>query len=331
MTVPALHARVLFAVASVFALTQARAEAQGPVLNPANGHYYEAIDVSGGVTWTAANAAANSMSFQGIQGHLATLTDSAENQWVSTQLTYLANDYWIGGIQDHNSPGYSEPGGGWSWVTGEAWSFTAWGGSEPNNAGPEDFLNYYQGTADWNDNYDSNNLAGFIVEYELPPVVPFCFGDGSAGACPCSNSGLAGNGCDNSAATGGALLVASGVASLSADTLQFACSGELPHSLSIVLQGTASVGPLNFGDGLRCTGGLLKRLYVRNAVNGAVTVPAPGDPSVSARAAALNDPITAGSTRNYQVYYRDPDTNFCPSPSGATYNISSALSVVWSG
>jgi hypothetical protein len=104
----------------------------------------------------------------------------------------------------------------------------------------------------------------------------------------------------------------------------------LPTALSIFLQGTTAIAPLGFGDGLRCTGGALKRLYVHNAVGGVVSAPQPGEPSISARSAALGDVITAGATRHYQTYYRDPVLGFCASPLGNTWNISSGLSVVWS-
>lgn len=158
---------------------------------------------------------------------------------------------------------------------------------------------------------------------------PFCFGDGSTGACPCGNSGASGRGCENSAATGGALLAAAGTASIANDTLVLASSGELPTALSIFLQGSTAVAPLAFGDGLRCTGGALKRLYVHNASGGAISVPQPGDPSVSARSAALGDVLANGATRSYQTYYRDPQLGFCPSPAGNSWNISSGLSITW--
>jgi hypothetical protein len=53
------------------------------------------------------------------------------------------------------------------------------------------------------------------------------------------------------------------------------------------------------------------------------------DLSVSARSAALGDPIAAGQTRIYQTYYRDPTPTFCPNPPGNTWNISNAVSTVW--
>ena len=39
--------------------------------------------------------------------------------------------------------------------------------------------------------------------------------------------------------------------------------------------------------------------------------------------------IPAEATRFYQVFYRDPEPNFCPSPPGGTFNVSNGLRVVW--
>ena len=130
-------------------------------------------------------------------------------------------------------------------------------------------------------------------------------------------------------ASGGATLSASGSADLSADTVQLSSTGELPSALSIVLQGTTAIAAVNFGDGLRCVGGNLVRLYSKNASSGAVTVPQVGDPSISVRSATLGDPISPGSARYYQVYYRDPSLPFCPDPQGGTFNVGSALRLSW--
>jgi hypothetical protein len=159
-------------------------------------------------------------------------------------------------------------------------------------------------------------------------VLALCSGDGSFGACPCGNTGLSGRGCDNSAGTGGARLVASGAASR--DTLVLTQTGELASSLSIFLQGDAALGSaMTFGDGLRCASGALKRLYVAIASGGGVFAPAPGQPSIGQRSATLGDPLAPGDVRLYQVYYRDPDTGFCPSPQGSSFNVGNALRVVW--
>ncbi len=177
---------------------------------------------------------------------------------------------------------------------------------------------------------DTNGCTDVFVRDRgvASPFTPFCFGDGIRAACPCDNFGAPGHGCENSSGTGGALLTVSGVASLSGDTVQFTSAGEPPTSLSIALQGDAAVEPVSYGDGLRCTGGVLKRLFVRNAAGGSFVAPQGSDPSVSAASMTAGDPITSGSTRIYQVYYRDPTASFCPSP-GSTFNISNAVAVAW--
>jgi hypothetical protein len=155
-------------------------------------------------------------------------------------------------------------------------------------------------------------------------------GTGSVITCPCSNPpASAPRGCDNSSPTGGAQLTSSGTASLAIDTVVFATNGERPTATSIVLQGNAVVSNgLPFGQGVRCVGGALKRLYAKTASGGSITAPQAGDPSVSARSAALGDPISAGSQRWYAVYYRDPIVlGSCPATS--TFNITQTQAVIW--
>ena len=43
--------------------------------------------------------------------------------------------YWIGLYQDHNAPDFSEPAGGWHWITGETVPYTNWHTNEPSNGG----------------------------------------------------------------------------------------------------------------------------------------------------------------------------------------------------
>ena len=87
----------------------------------------------------------------------------------------------------------------------------------------------------------------------------------------------------------------------------------------------------SFGDGVRCVGGNLKRLYVKNASGGTVSAPGPGDPSITTQSTNLGDPIAPGSgaVRYYQVYYRDPDLTFCPTPPGNSWNVSNGLGITW--
>jgi len=182
-------------------------------------------------------------------------------------------------------------------------------------------------------------LAGTAQDLNLDGVIDSCqstgtascFGDGSTPtACPCANVGTAGRGCDNSAATGGAKLEAFG--DPLSDNVVLQSSGELPTALSIFLQGDViNSNGVVFGDGVRCAGGSLKRLYVRNASGGVASAPQPGNPSITAQSTALGDPIAplSGATRIYQAYYRDPNLAFCAAPPGNSWNISSAITIIW--
>jgi Tol biopolymer transport system component len=173
---------------------------------------------------------------------------------------------------------------------------------------------------------DTNGQRDIFLRDRFTSFHAYCAGDGSlATACPCANVGQTGRGCDNSAATGGAALQPTGVTS--PDTVRLNATGELPSALSIFLQGDASnASGVVFGDGVRCTAGALKRLYVKNASSGAVSAPQPGDLSITARSAQLGDTIHPGDTRYYQVYYRDPSAAFCPPQ---TFNVTNAVRIGW--
>jgi hypothetical protein len=185
---------------------------------------------------------------------------------------------------------------------------------------------------DWA-NQDTGALTGWVLEGldsgGGSTFTAFCgAGDPQLTTpCPCGVDGATGHGCENSALSGGALLGATGSPAL--DDVVLASSGELPTSLSIFLQGQQSVpAGIVFGTGVRCAAGSLRRLYARNASAGSVSAPGPGDPSIRTQSAALGDPIAPGTSRSYQVYYRDPAGGpaLC---GGATFNVSSAISIVW--
>ena len=160
-------------------------------------------------------------------------------------------------------------------------------------------------------------------------TVAFCFGDGSlATGCPCGNLGAIGHGCENSIGTSGAILTTSGTTV--PDTMVLTSSGELNSSLSIFLQGTTeSTTGLVYGDGVRCVTGSLKRLYTKSANGGVATAPVGADLSITARSAAAGDPIPTGGIRYYQIYYRDPNSTYCPNPPGNTWNVSSGMKITW--
>src|SRR5262249_5943494 len=122
---------------------------------------------------------------------------------------------------------------------------------------------------------DSNQVPDvFVHDLQSSGFVSLCV-PGADGVidCPCSNPPSApGRGCENSSATGGANLVATGNAYLSMDSVVFTTSGETPSPLSIVPQGNGEVpGGSVYGQGVRCLGGtVLRRLFTKQATGGSI-------------------------------------------------------------
>ncbi len=131
-------------------------------------HRYEVV-LSSGITWTDARSAAIARG-----GHLATIT-SAEEWAVLESQCELNNFLWLGGTDKDSE-------GNWTWVTGEAWSYSRWDATQPDNYNAQHYLLQLRG--DWDDEADdayAYTMAGYIVEYgdgfadtlvSAPPVPP---------------------------------------------------------------------------------------------------------------------------------------------------------------
>jgi hypothetical protein len=148
-----------------------------PVGSGGNGHGYEVIAAPSGISWDNARAAALTAG-----GDLATATSAAENNFIfslTDSSTYwwnfdTANSIgpWLGGIQT----GGPEPAGGWTWVTGEPWSFTNWSPGQPDNFSNEDRLHYHLAGvgrgATWNDIQNNGGVLprAYVVEYVPEPT-----------------------------------------------------------------------------------------------------------------------------------------------------------------
>ncbi len=137
-----------------------------------NNHWQELVNAPY-TTWSAARTAADSASFKGLSGRLATITTAGENDYVFSQLNISGIPAWLGGFQDENA---SEPVGNWQWVTGEAWEYTNWAAGEPNNSswGDEDALSFASFSGgNWNDaptGFNGYGNGAYVVEYESAPV-----------------------------------------------------------------------------------------------------------------------------------------------------------------
>ena len=169
-----------FLITAILLLTPALTHAQftnWPVAAGGNGHYYEAV-LAPGITWSNANLAASNRG-----GYLVTITSSNENNFV---FGYVKADVdlwhqsstgnwwgpWLGAFQPQGS---SEPGGGWQWVSSEAFSYTNWTSGQPNNSGGSENRIQFGGqktlAGTWNDVNEAStaNMRSYIIEYDVKP------------------------------------------------------------------------------------------------------------------------------------------------------------------
>ena len=139
----------------VLAASPAAAGVQaGPITNVANGHIYYLLTPN---TWTASETEAITLG-----GHLVTINDMSENQWVYDTFTLLAGNpnasLWLG-LNDVAAEGQ------FVWANGEAVTFTYWYPAEPNNTGGnENFATIRPPSASlphasWNDLADRSNAG----------------------------------------------------------------------------------------------------------------------------------------------------------------------------
>ena len=155
-----------------------------------DGHYYDFVPLYA-VPWTTAKANAEAMSYYGLQGYLATITNADEAQ-ICGELS--PGTGWIG-ESDVESEGV------WKWVTGPeegtifwngnqngsapAGMYSNWNAGEPNNSGNnEDYahitdVSVTDNPGSWNDLPDSTagqppqyTATGFVVEYGGMPGDP---------------------------------------------------------------------------------------------------------------------------------------------------------------
>jgi len=190
-------------VASVGVLAVVSGSALGSIIedavyNPDNGHYYAQVEVPGHIPWQRARAAAEEWTYNGVAGHLATITSDEESRFVVDHFEQAAIDmYWLGGYQDFDSAPEDDPAAGWRWVTGEEWGYTNWtpNSHEPNDSGPngEDVLQLWRADwwlPEWNGNYPlgrwndapvDHPAPGYVVEFVPAPGVLGVLGIGVAG------------------------------------------------------------------------------------------------------------------------------------------------------
>ncbi|MBK7874933.1 MAG: hypothetical protein IPJ77_04150 [Planctomycetes bacterium] len=154
-----------------------------------------------------------------------------------------------------------------------------------------------------------------------PAVTAYCAGDGVLTDCPCANNGGTGRGCANSSFANGALLSATGTASVSGDTLVLNASS-MTGATCVFFLGDAQMLPVIVDDGLGCVTGSVVRLGTKAVGGNNSSFPQPGDPTISVRASIPG----AGGTRFVQCFYRNAVASFCPP---ATSNRTNGLQITY--
>jgi len=189
------------------------------------------------------------------------------------------------------------------------------------------YLQWTMGPTDYWYEFSGWNIDD-IELWSDPPAAPgqgFCFGDPGDGVpCPCNNDNdgsRPGSGCANGLFASGAYLTATGVASVTSDTLVLRTTHGEPSNSALYFQGTTDLSPgLLWGDGLRCTGGAIRRLQVRFA---------DGDgSSLTTIPIGAAGGVGAGDTRYYQLWYRTIDDPPCGAGVN-DYNSSNGYRIIW--
>jgi hypothetical protein len=137
----------------------------GPVVNPANGHNYYLLSQN---TWSNAEAEAISLG-----GHLATIRNADENQWVFSTFGSYGGALWIG-LTDRDKVFT------FKWVSGEPLSYTNFSGDQPDNGtgGIEYYVHIWNAAikpcsdnSKWNDYGNGDTVLG-VPLYGVAEVSP---------------------------------------------------------------------------------------------------------------------------------------------------------------
>ena len=189
---PSIRA-VSSSIAAVLGVTALQAGATNftpPAPVQFDGHYYQVV-IANKISWEAAKAAAEQRTFQGVQGHLATIGSAEEDVFLHQLRQQVLNaphpslsgtELWVGGFQVPCATSTPEPACGWMWLNGAAIAptngaspYPNWPNGEPNNLqrppttvnrASEDFLAIgHNGAFGWNDEGALSNVWGYIVEY----------------------------------------------------------------------------------------------------------------------------------------------------------------------
>ena len=116
-----------------------------------NKNCYNFVDSIG--SWALGEAECNDQSWQGVQGHLASIHSKEENDFVARLANFQR--VWIGGTDIQSE-------GSWTWSDGSVMSYLNWSPNNPNNQGGTEHC--MDITTAWNDN-NCNRALKFVCKF----------------------------------------------------------------------------------------------------------------------------------------------------------------------
>lgn len=119
------------------------------------------------LSWREVHNQAETLFFEGVNGHLATITSEKENAFIKDKILPLSERYnrpdvaYIGGTDEKIE-------GKWRWITGEKWNYSDWLEGEPNNstASYDSLVIGNTGWYDWPPTSPTTGINGYIIEFE---------------------------------------------------------------------------------------------------------------------------------------------------------------------
>lgn len=172
-----------------------------------------------------------------------------------------------------------------------------------------------------------NGQHGLVCGFQFVTASPFsayCFGDPGAISCPCGNNNdgtVPGSGCANGVFTSGARLTGAGTPSVTGDTVVLFATNTEPSQSGLYFQANDQISVTPFWDGIQCAGGGLRRLGVRFADAGGASNTSGWTTPIS----QIAGNISAGDTKHYQGWYRNPTA----SPCATDANTTNGISITW--
>src|SRR5262249_9190637 len=118
-------------------------------------------------------------------GHLVTINDAAEQNWINTTFNTSNDQIWIGLVDPNPVIDNADPATRareFVWVSGEAVTYQNWAANEPNNPLVEHYVHLWgagwPSAGNWNNEQDLATLSGYpahglveVVDNTVAPII----------------------------------------------------------------------------------------------------------------------------------------------------------------